>query len=257
MCTIAVSTLAYTYFVRPWTQQRRPFKIVDVQKEGLSDWSVTIEKDGDFDFDFDAGQFVWINTSGNPFNRKEHPFTIASSPTSLPRLSFVIRAAGDYTSNLKQLSPGQRVYVDGPHGAFTLTGRKSAGVALIAGGCGIAGALGLLRQMCDAGSETPVRLVYGNRVMDEMVFQDEITAVSDRLADFQQVLAVEEQAGNNIDSYCGRIDTRLLERTFSTADRSRWTYYVCGSRDMVESVVKSLRSLGIPAKQILYEQLAF
>lgn len=257
MCTIAVSTLAYTYFVRPWLQQRRPFKIVEVRKEGLSDWSVTIEKDGDFDFDFDAGQFVWINTSGNPFNRKEHPFTIASSPASLPRLSFIIRAAGDYTSNLKQLSPGQRVYVDGPHGAFTLTGRKSAGVALIAGGCGIAGALGILRQMRDIGSKQPVRLVYGNRVMEQMVFQDEITAASDRLTDFEQVLVVEEQDGECPDTYRGQIDTVLLEQTFNTADRSKWTYYVCGSQGMVESVVKSLRTIGIPAKQILYEQLAF
>ena len=119
LCAVAVSTVAYTYFVRPVLQQRRPFKIVGLQKEGSSDWGLTIEKDGDFDFDFDGGQFVWINTSGNPYNRKEHPFSIASSPASLPKVEFLIRAAGDYTSNLDQLKPGQRVFVDGPHGAFT------------------------------------------------------------------------------------------------------------------------------------------
>ena len=257
MCTIAVSTLAYTYFVRPWLQQRKPFKIVDVHKEGLSDWSLTIEKDGDFDFDFDAGQFVWINTSGNPFNRKEHPFTIASSPASLPRLSFIIRAAGDYTSNLDRLSPGQRVYVDGPHGAFTLTGRESAGVALIAGGCGIAGALGILRQIRDIGSAQPVRLVYGNRVMEQMVFQDEIANASEQLADFEQILAVEEPEDNHAEVHHGLVNSELLEKTFDTADHSSWTYYVCGSKGMVESVVKTLRTMGIPAQQILYEQLAF
>ena len=257
MCTIAVSTLAYTYVVRPWVQRRKPFKIVDVQKQGLSDWSLTIEKDGNFDFDFDAGQFVWINTSGNPFNRHEHPFTIASSPSALPRVSFVIRAAGDYTSNLDQLSPGQKVYVDGPHGAFTLTGRKSAGVGLIAGGCGIAGALGILRQMRDHGSDLPVRLVYGNRVMEQMVFQDEITAANDKLSDFEQVLAVEEPDGDDPGVYRGQIDSQLLDHTFNSKDRAQWTYYVCGSKGMVDSVVKTLRAKGIPAKQILYEQLAF
>ncbi len=257
MCTVAVSTLVYTYFVRPWIQRRKPFKIVEVQKQGLSDWSLTIEKDGDFDFDFDAGQFVWINTSGNPFNRHEHPFTIASSPASLPRVSFIIRAAGDYTSNLDQLVPGQRVFVDGPHGAFTLTGRKSAGVGLIAGGCGIAGALGILRQMREHGSDLPVRLVYGNRVMQQMVFQDEIGQVNDRLSNFEQVLAVEEPDDEGLNAYHGRIDGLLLDRTFNSTDRAQWTYYVCGSKGMVESVVKTLRAKGIPAKQILYEQLAF
>jgi len=257
LCTVAVSTVAYTYFVRPVLQKRKPFKIVDVQKQGLSDWSLTIEKDGDFDFDFDAGQFVWINTSGNPFNRHEHPFTIASSPSSLPRVSFIIRAAGDYTSNLDQLSPGQKVYVDGPHGAFTLTGRKSAGIGLIAGGCGIAGALGILRQMRDHGSDLPVRLVYGNRVMQQMVFQDEITAANDKLSDFEQVLAVEEPDGDDPGVYRGQIDSQLLDHTFNSKDRAQWTYYVCGSKGMVDAVVKTLRAKGIPAKQILYEQLAF
>lgn len=256
LCAVAVSTVAYTYFVRPVLQKRRPFKIVGLQKEGLSDWGLTIEKDGDFEFDFDGGQFVWINTSGNPFNRKEHPFSIASSPATLPQIAFLIRAAGDYTSNLDQLQPGQRVYVDGPHGAFTLTGRKAAGLALIAGGCGIAATLGILRQTRDIGDSRPVRLVYGNRVAEQFVFQDEINAIGEQLADFKQVLALEEP-GDSSTAYCGQIDSTLLEQTFNTDDRTQWIYYVCGSQGMVEAVVNNLRQLGIPDKQILYEQLAF
>lgn len=49
----------------------------------------------------------------------------------------------------------------------------------------------------------------------------------------------------------------LLEQTLDAGDRANWTYYVCGSKGMVEGVVKTLRSLGIPSKRILYEQLAF
>jgi predicted ferric reductase len=256
LCTIAVATVAYTYFVRPVLQKRRPFKIVGLQKEGASDWGLTIEQDGDFDFDFDGGQFVWINTSGNPFNRKEHPFSIASSPASLPEVSFLIREAGDYTSNLDQLKPGQRVYVDGPHGAFTLTGRKAAGVALIAGGCGIAAALGILRQMRDLGDSRAVRLVYGNRIAEQFVFQDEIRAIGEHLTEFEQVLVVEEPAAGS-NAYHGQIDRTVLEQTFAAEDRSQWIYYVCGSQEMVGAVVKTLRQLSIPNKQIHYEQLAF
>ena len=256
MCTIAVSTVAYTYFVRPVLQKRRPFKIVSVQKEGASDWGLTIEKDGNFEFDFDGGQFVWINTSGNAFNRKEHPFSIASSPASLPQVSFLIREAGDFTSNLDQLKPGQTVYVDGPHGAFTLADQKAAGVALIAGGCGIAAALGILRQIRDIGDLRPIRLVYGNRIAEQFVHQHEINAISARLPNFKQILALEEPVdGSN--HYHGRIDATLLEQTFDAHDRSRWIYYVCGSEDMVKAVVKALRRIGVPENQILYEQLAF
>lgn len=257
MCTVAVGTLAYTYVVRPRLQQRKPFKIVDVQKVSSSDWGLTIEKDGDFDFEFDAGQFVWINTSGNPFNRKEHPFTIASSPASLPRVSFIIRGAGDYTSTMDRLSAGQHVYVDGPHGAFTLTGRKSAGVALIAGGVGIGGVMGILRQLRDLGTTQPLRLIYGNRVLDEMVYQDEIADTCEQLSDCQQILAVEEPPESHSSVYSGRIDLKLLQQSLDAADRAAWTYYVCGSEPMVKAVVKTLRGMGIPAEQILYEQLSF
>ena len=256
MCTIAVGTVAYTYFVRPVLQQRRPFRIVTVQKESASDWSLTIEKDGDFEFDFDGGQFAWINTSGNPFSRNEHPFSIASSPAGLPRLSFLIREAGDYTSNLDRLQTGQTVYVDGPHWAFTLTGRKAAGVALIAGGCGIAPALGILRQIRDVGDSRPLRLVYGNHVAEEFVYQEEIQAIGERLPGFRQVLALEETTdGSGV--YHGRIDKSLLEQTFDADDRSQWVYYVSGSEQMVKAVVRSLRQMGIPDRQILFEQLAF
>jgi ferredoxin-NADP reductase len=136
-------------------------------------------------------------------------------------------------------------------------GRKSAGVALIAGGCGIAGALGILRQIRDTGSSKPVRLIYGNRVMEQMIFQDEISDAGSHLRDFEQVLAVEEPAEGDADTHHGQIDDALLKQTFASDDRSEWTYYVCGSKGMVEAVVKNLRGMGIPAKQILYEQLAF
>jgi predicted ferric reductase len=255
-CAVAVGTVAFTYFVRPFLQLRRPFKVVDVKREGASDWGLTIEKDGDFDFDFDGGQFVWINTSGNPFNREEHPFTIASSSKDLPRVSFIIRALGDYTSNLDRLEPGQRVYVDGPHGIFTLMDRKAAGIALIAGGCGIAAALGILRQLRDVGDARPIRLVYGNRAMEQMVFQEEIAELDVSLRDFEQVLVVEEPVAGS-STYHGVIDRTLLERTFGSEDRDEWIFYVCGSRNMVDAVVPMLRKLGIPAKQIIYEQLAF
>ncbi|MGI9258327.1 MAG: ferredoxin reductase family protein, partial [Gammaproteobacteria bacterium] len=192
LCAIAVSTVAFTYFVRPFLLTSKPFKVVEVNREGASDWGLVIEKDGDFEFDYNGGQFVWINTSGNAFNREEHPFTIASSQSSLPRMGFVIRALGDYTSELYKLQPGKRVFVDGPHGVFTLTDQKSEGIALIAGGCGIAAALGILRELRDRDDERPIRLVYGNRVMAQMVCQDEIEAMKLSLPDFEQVLVLED-----------------------------------------------------------------
>ncbi len=256
LCSLAVAVVAYTYFVRPLLLQRRPFKVVEVSRASSSDWYLTIEKDGDFDFDFDAGQFVWINTTGNPFIRAEHPFSIASSPTDKKRISFVIRELGDYTRRLSSLQPGQRVFVDGPHGVFTLVGRKARGIALIAGGAGIGPILGILRQLRDLGESRPVRLVYGNRNLGQMVFQSEIAQTCTELADFRQILALEQPA-DSVDAHTGFIDRDMLARTFSSGARASWLFYVCGPPVMVEAVAAHLRALGVESDRVLFEQLAF
>jgi predicted ferric reductase len=256
LCAIAVGIVLYTYFWRPVIQKRRPFNLVEAKKVGSSDWSLTIEKDGDFPFDFDAGQFLWLNTSGNPFNRIEHPFSIASSPTSLPRISFIIRELGDWTSNLGKLKPGQRVFVDGPHGVFTLNGRHASGIALIAGGAGIGPILGILRQLQDLSESRPVRLIYGNRRYDQMVFQDEIGKIAKKLPDFTQTLVL-EQADEKVEAETGFISKDLLDDQFSQAQRDNWIFYVCGPPVMVEAVADNLRAIGVPDEQILFEQLAF
>lgn len=256
LCTIAVAVTCNIYFVRPWLLGRRPFKVVEVRRVGASDWSLSIEKDGDFAFEFDAGQFVWLNTSGNPFVRAEHPFSIASSPAQPHRLSFIIRELGDYTRKLSALRVGQRVHVDGPHGVFTLVGRKASGIALIAGGAGIGPILGLLRQLRDLGETRPIRLLYGNRTLDQMVFQDEIGQAVGSLPDARQILVVERPAPG-VDACRGIIDRALLDRLFEPEARRSWIFYVCGPPAMVEAVAGHLRDAGIDADRILYEQLAF
>lgn len=256
LCTIAVAIVAYTYFVRPFIQKKQPFKLVHAKKLSTNDWELTIEKDGDFPFKFDAGQFLWLNTSGNSFNRSEHPYSIASSPTALPHISFIVRELGDWSSNLDKLKPGKRVYVDGPHGVFTLNGRQASGVALIAGGAGIGPNLGILRQLRDLGESRPVRLVYGNRRMDQMVCQDEIKSIESDLPDFKQLLCL-ENAEEGVEAHTGFIDRDYLAGQFDESQRDNWIFYVCGPPIMVDAVTDHLRKLGIDEDRIMFEQLAF
>lgn len=256
LCAIAVGATLYTYVVRPVLQKRRPFRVAEVRRAGASDWYLTLEKDGDFPFAFDAGQFVWINTSGNPFNRSEHPFSIASSPGDSRRLSFIIRELGDYTRRLSSLRPGQRVFVDGPHGVFTLVGRRAEGIALIAGGAGIGPILGLARQLRDLDDPRPIRLVYGNRTLQQMVFQDEIAQMASTMRDFRQSLVVERRE-IGVEAFIGLIDRAKLESILPRSAYDSWLFYVCGPPVMVEAVSGHLRTLGVPAERVLFERLAF
>ena len=256
LCAIAVGAVIYTYFIRPAQVAKKPFKVKDCQKVGKDDWYLTVEKDGEFAFNFDAGQFCWLNATESIYNRAEHPFSIASSPAALPSVSFLVRDLGDFTSKLgERLEPGRRVYLDGPHGVFTLTARKARGIGLIAGGAGIGPILGILRQLRDIKDSRPIRLIYGNRTMDQMVFQDEIKALEAEL-EFDQTLVLLDPPPE-FDGYKGVIDLEILDKTFTAEDRDAWDYFVCGPPVMVDAVAATLKDIGIPEKRILFERLGY
>ena len=255
LCVLAVGMVLYVYLVRPRLVARQPFRVVSCEKGSIADWHLTIEKDGDFPFDFDAGQFTWISTSSSVFARNEHPFSIASTRLALPRITYVIRELGDYTRQLGKLKKGQRVWVDGPHGVFTQTARNATGVVLIAGGAGIGPIMGLLREFAEQADGRPVKLIYGNRTLQQMSFMNEIDSFKDRL-DLDVKLVLEKPA-EGFDGHVGFIDRNLLREITEYPDSQNWDFYICGPPIMVKAVEGALLSLSVHSDRILYEQLGF
>jgi predicted ferric reductase len=172
-------------------------------------------------------------------------------------VSFIIRNLGDYTSKLNTLSVGQNVYVDGPYGSISLAeSAKSKAIVLIAGGAGIAPMLSLLRGLAEKNDPRPVRLIYGNNRLDQMVLQDEIKALEQTMPDFRQQRVCAE-AGGRDDVYQGVIDKDCIAQVISTAPVNDWTVYLCGPQAMIAGVNGSLKALNIPNTHIHYEQLSF
>jgi predicted ferric reductase len=255
LCALAVGMVLYIYFIRPRSIAKKPFKVVECNKRSSDDWYLTIEKDGDFPFDFDAGQFTWISTSDSVFARNEHPFSIATSTASLPRVSYVIRELGDYTRQLGKIRPGQRVWLDGPHGVFTLNARNAKGIVLVAGGAGIGPIMGILRQLADSGDRRPIRMVYGNRTIQQMLFLDELETLREQMN--LELLFVLDQPPEGFDGHTGFIDETVLSSVMDHPEHANWDYYVCGPPVMVKAVEKNLAALSVPRDRILYEQLGF
>lgn len=254
-CALAVGSLLDTYLLQPTRRKRHPFRVASVERASARDAVLTIEKDGDFPFDFEAGQFVWINTSGHAGNLTEHPFSIASTPKDLPRLSFVIRNLGDYTSGLDALESGQTVYLDGPFGDFTLSDASSRDIVLIAGGAGIGPILGLLRQLRAEGTDRSVQLIYGSRSPEDVVAREEIMAATEELPGFTATLVLENAPDDSTES--GLIDRMLLTRTLSSEQIKSAAFYVCGPPLMTRLVVRTLKRMGVMHERIRYEHLSF
>ena len=255
LCALAVGLVIYIYLFRPRVAARQPFKVVSCDKRSSDDWYLTIEKDGDFPFDFDAGQFTWISTSDSVYARNEHPFSIASSNSDLPKVSYVIRDLGDYTRQLAKIRPGKRVWLDGPHGVFTLNARNATGIVLIAGGAGIGPLIGILRELASNNDARPIWLFYANRTMEQMLFLDELESMKATLQ--LQVSLVLEAPPEGFDGYQGFIDQTVLSSALQDPQHVNWDFYICGPPMMVTAVEHHLKALSIPRDRILYEQLGF
>lgn len=255
MVAVAFSTLMQVYVVGPLIQLRHPYGVVSVKPIALKTWELVIEPARGSAISFAAGQFVWLTLGRSPFAITEHPFSISSSPSDTPRIAFAIKEVGDFTRNIGSVAVGTPAYLDGPHGNLVVEGKSAAGLMLIAGGVGIAPVMSMLRQLRANRDRRPIKLLYGNRIADQIVYQDE-------LADMQKQLNLEihhilSEPPSGWTGSVGRVDDALLEKLVDEEDRNAWLYVVCGPAPMIDSVEGGLSRLGIPLRRILAEKFSY
>jgi predicted ferric reductase len=251
----AGGTIVLVYLVRPLVRLRSPYRVDSVRQVALKTWRVDIKPTRNKALNFVAGQFVWLRIGRSPFSLHENPFSIASAPASRSRLSFVIKEQGDFTSAIGQIAPGAVAYVDGPYGNLTLERRRAAGIALIAGGVGIAPLLSILRQLQSDGDRRPIILVYGNRCQEQIVHLDELQTMSEALD--LRVAHVLSEPPPDWRGYTGMIDGALLKQLFSFDGADRWCYFLCGPPAMIEAAERALLEKSIPDRQIVSERFNY
>ncbi|NIA68401.1 ferredoxin reductase family protein [Pelagibius litoralis] len=255
MVAIALLTLLVVYLVTPFRQLRHRYRVVSVEQAALKTWTVVIEPLRGQAIDFQAGQFVWLTLGRQPFAITEHPFSISSCPADRPRLGFTIKEVGDFTDTIGALPLGTSAYVDGPHGNLTLSGRTAAGLILIAGGVGIAPIMSILRQLHAERDPRPMKLVYGNRLAEQILYRAELDDLAKRLRlDVHLVLS---EPPNLWDGPRGQLDGPVLAQLLDIENAADWLYVVCGPAAMIDSVEETLEKLGVPMRQIVSEKFSY
>jgi len=252
---LALASFLWVYLAVPLIQLRRPWRVTEIRPVAERIWEVEIAPDGHNGLDYRAGQFVWLNIGHSPFRRRENPFSISSAPGSGPSLRFLIKELGVFTARLGTIPRGTRAYVDGPHGNLTVRGRAAPGIALIAGGIGVAPLIGILRQLALDRNSPPRLLVYADRTSEQFVHRDEMEALA-RKEETGLVLVLEEPPPGWTGE-TGRVDGPLLRRLFDRPDRRDWLFVLCGPPPMLTSVEDALIDIGVPADRILSEKFDY
>jgi predicted ferric reductase len=191
-----------------------------------------------------AGQFFLWRFLDRRRWWSSHPFSLSALPAG-DSLRITVKALGDFTSRIGEVSPGTRVVAEGPLGVFTADAGRRDRILLVAGGIGITP----IRALCEdvAGD---VAVIYRVVRSEDLVLASELDALA-------------EAGGYRIHYVVGDHATdegsRLLAPEHLRAlvpDIAEREVYVCGPPAMVELIEQHVRLAGVPRRHVHCERFA-
>jgi predicted ferric reductase len=254
LAIMAVVAIGLVHLVRPWRMWRGNWRVEGVRPLADRVWEMTLCGPDLTRFQFRAGQFIWMTLAPHrpPFH--DHPFSIASGPTELPKLRLVVGEAGDCTNGFGWIEPGTRVAVDGPHGSFILPEAKGP-VVMIAGGVGVAPLLGILEEAAAKSDERRFYLLYAARKSSELAGLERLRELQSRL-DLSLRCIVDEMADES--GYtAGPLQDEHVAETLKGTQPAGVIALVCGPAGMMELATDTLLAAGVPASSIVYERFDY
>ncbi|MGH3916754.1 MAG: ferredoxin reductase family protein [Pseudonocardiaceae bacterium] len=253
-----LGVLAYRWVWRPVFGPRREYIVREVRPETDNVSTLVLEPlrdrhhQGRRSLEFAAGQFAWLRLDAS-IGAQEHPFTIASSAHLGVWTEFTIRHTGDFTHEVRHLRPGSRVWVDGPHGAFTVDLERTTGTVMIAAGVGITPMMSMLRTLAHRRDERPHRLLVVARTPQDLLFRAELGRLKERLD--LTIVELLRQPPRGWTGATGAVDAKLLAGLLPDPFwRNRLDYFICGPPGLVTDALLALDELNIPHQRVHTEQ---
>jgi predicted ferric reductase len=250
MSAAFVGLLVWVRVVKPRRALARPWRLERVVPERGDTTTLVLKPPPAAKFRFEPGQFAWFAIGRSPLSITQHPFSFASS-AERDEVEIAVKALGDFTSRARELEPGTTVYVDGPHGVFSIDQDEGPGFGLIAGGVGIAGLISMIRTMADRHDVRPAFLFYANREWDGVAFREELERLTDRLA--LTVVHVLERPPEDWAGETGYVTAEVLARHLPAGYR-RFQFFICGPDPMMDAAEAALIGLGVPPERVHTER---
>ena len=201
-----------------------------------------------------AGQHVDVRLTAEDGYQAERSYSIASAPDST-RVALTVQRLEDgevspYLTD--ELRPGDKIELRGPIGGYFVWEPSQGGpLMLVAGGSGIVPLMAMIRTRAAAGNDTETRLLYSARSEDDLIYRDELEALSGNGLTVAYTLTDLQPPGWT--SYARRVDADMLaEVAPRPAEQPR--FFTCGPTPFVEAVAEALVRLGHEPRAIKTER---
>lgn len=252
--SVAVIAIGLVYLVRPWRMWRENWRVDRVIPLADGVWEMILRGPNATRLHFRGGQFIWMTLAPKrpPFH--DHPFSIASAASDLPRLRLVIRESGDCTNDFGRIEPGTRVAIDGPHGSFVLP-EGEAPIVMIAGGVGIAPLLGMLEEAAASRDTRPFRLLYAARNPEALAGLERLRELQSRLD--LDIRCIVDGGAEGLDHSVGPMSREHISQLLDGIKPEESTALVCGPAGLMELATDALLAARVPASSIHYERFDY
>jgi predicted ferric reductase len=251
MSAAFVVLVLWVRVLKPRRLRSQPWRLEEVGIERGQTTTLRLRPPDGLDFTFMPGQFAWFVFGRSPFSITQHPFSFSSS-AERDGLEIAVKALGDFSSQVHELEPGIDVFVDGPHGVFSIDEDEGPGFGFIAGGVGVTGLLSMLRTMADREDARPAVLVYANGDWDAVAFREQLDQLEQRMANLK-VVHVLQHPPDGWQGETGYVTGELLARHLPPGYR-RFQFFICGPGPMMDAAEAALIEIDVPAERVHTER---
>lgn len=212
-------------------------------------------------FNFEPGQFLTLRArvDGQDVRRN---YSISSPRSRLTRageLEIGIRPVeGGLFSNwaAQTLKAGIRLEVMPPDGRFTVRKQRAIHRVGFAAGSGITPILSIAATTLEEQPDAKFTLVYGNRRMSSVMFNEALQDLKDRYRDRLTLIHILSRQAQEVDLLQGRIDgdkvKAIIKALLPVASMDE--VFICGPEAMIEATEKALIEAGVPESRVYTER---
>jgi phenol/toluene 2-monooxygenase (NADH) P5/A5 len=189
---------------------------------------------------FQAGQYVQIHIPGVEGTRA---FSIANSPQEVAQtgeleVNVRLLPGGKATTWMHEnLREGASLKISGPYGRFFVRKSLKEPMLFLAGGSGLSSPRSMILDLLQEGHTGTITLVYGQRNLAELYYDQEFKALAEKHSNFKYVPAISEDAAgwSGAKGFVHDVAKAHFEGNFSGHKA-----YLCGPPVMIEACLSTL-----------------
>ncbi|MDI9355699.1 MAG: ferredoxin--NADP reductase [Chitinophagaceae bacterium] len=206
---------------------------------------------------YKPGQYITflLEKRGKKYKRA---YSLSSSPflKEFPSVAIKKIPNGVMTEFIhKTLRAGDTLQIIPPLGNFTVTcsPKNKRHLLFFAGGSGITPLFSMVKSIIHQEPQSKILLVYANRDFESIIFRKELEHIQNTNPQRLQIIHILEQPFENYETYKGFIThdiiKSLVQEVSDTVPLAK-EYYTCGPAPMMDIIIESLQTLGIPKNTI-------